>query len=143
MKKVLFILLITSIILTIAACGVANKEMTLLDHMSSISFSKSQGFGALNKNFSTIYHEKGVVSVFEGVIKNAKGKRENSIENINEDKPDYDILVEYVNGDYHLLHLILGQEGQESILMYVGNEYNLYYVTPEDTKKLRKIVKEH
>ena len=143
MKKIIFILIIASIILIISACDGVNKEMPILGNISSISISKSQGYGGLNNNLSAVYREKEALSDFEEVMKNAKGKRVDFIDNINEEKPDYDILVEYENGGNHLLHLILGQEEQESILMYVGYEYNPYYVTPVETKRLRGLIKEH
>ena len=55
-------------------------------------------------------------------------------------KPDYDILIRYESGGTYGLHLILGNIGEESILMYIGHENIGYIISPEETSKIRKLI---
>ena len=59
---------------------------------------------------------------------------------VNKEKPDYDLLIQYQNGDTHLIHLSLGNEDQESVLMYAGHENDVFYVSTEATKKLKELL---
>jgi len=111
--------------------------MTLLDTITEISISKSGGYGGINENYFSSFSDLEITSAFEEIMKSAKIKDEK----VNEEKPDYDILVNYENGDTHLLHLILGDKGENSVLMYVGHESNTYFVSPDATLELRKLLK--
>ncbi|MGM8363913.1 hypothetical protein ACLIBG_00395 [Virgibacillus sp. W0181] len=127
-------LFLTHIVLS--SCQSSEEEMTILDTITQISISKSEGYGSINDNFFISLDKQEGVSGFEEVMKRATRKRIG----VNNVKPDYDILVQYEDGGTHLLHLILGDEGEESVLMYVGHEKKLYYVSSQATNKLREII---
>ncbi|MBU8907525.1 hypothetical protein [Desertibacillus haloalkaliphilus] len=132
MKKIyrLFILA-----LVLSACQSVHDEMIILDDVKKISISESGGYGGIHDNYFMTSSDKKVISHFEEVMKRARGVQHDV--DVSNDKPDFDILVNYENGERHLLHLILGDEGQESIFMYVGYEKNGFYVSPEATKVLK------
>jgi len=75
---------------------------------------------------------------FEEVLKKARRKNQNV--DVDNGKPDYDILIRYENEDTHGLHLILGNTGEESIVMYIGHENIGYIISPEETNKIRKLL---
>ncbi|WP_079529525.1 hypothetical protein [Halobacillus hunanensis] len=137
MKRVFVWLLVLLCAVTLIGFQSAKEEMTLLDNVSKISISKSEGYGGLNEKFFTSYDKKEISSRFEEILKVAKGKSSG----MNNNKPDYDILVEYDNGETNGLHLILGNEGEESLFMYVGHEEDIFKVGPEATRELRLIIK--
>ncbi|MCL7749577.1 hypothetical protein [Halalkalibacter alkaliphilus] len=136
MKKICLLLILA---LVLSACQSVHEEMTVLDNISGISISKSGGYGAINDDFFMSISEEKVINDFEEVLKRATGQKHDII--VSDEKPYYDLLVSYEDGSTHLLHLILGSEGQESIFMYVGHEKNGFYVSTEDTKILRDILK--
>ncbi|MEW9500943.1 hypothetical protein [Jeotgalibacillus marinus] len=137
MKKLLLLLLFSSLcaITFIGFQIYLNKEMTLLGTITEVSISESEGYGGINDNFFVSFKKTETVSNFEDIMKSAKRKRED----VNREKPDYDILVQYQDDNYHLLHLLLGNEGEESAFMYMGYEH-VYYITPDATKELRQII---
>ncbi|MGH1296257.1 hypothetical protein [Bacillus pretiosus] len=53
--------------------------------------------------------------------------------------PQYDLLIIYENSDTKGIHLYLGDEGERSVIMYIGHE-DVYYTSEEMTKQLRKII---
>ena len=138
MKKLLLSLLLTFCCVTLIACQSQNEEMILLDSVSDISISKSNGYGGLNDSYILTINQKETISGFEKVLKNAKQKKQ-KVDTI-KGKPDYDILVRYENGETHGLHLLLGNIEEESIIIYIGHEENGYIVSPKDTNELRKIL---
>jgi len=113
-------------------------KMTLLDTVSDFSISKSKGYGGLNEDYFVSIHQAEDLSTFEGILKNAKGVK--SDVDVNNEKPDYDLFVRYKNGETHGLHLVLGNEGEESIFMYIGHEKNGYTISSEETKLLKSII---
>lgn len=55
--------------------------------------------------------------------------------------PQYDRLITYENSsDTKDIHLYLGDEGERSVIMYIGHENTAYYTSEEMTKQLRKII---
>ena len=138
MKKLLLSLLLTFCGVTLIACQSQNEEMILLDSVSDISISKSNGYGGLNDSYILTINQKETISGFEKVLKNAKQKKQ-KVDTI-KGKPDYDILVRYENGETHGLHLLLGNIEEESIIIYIGHEENGYIVSPKDTNELRKFL---
>jgi len=112
--------------------------MTMLDDISSISISESDGYGGINENYFATIDKDTLISKFEEVFKNAKGKKQKI--DVNKEKSYYDILVRYKNGEDHLLHLLLGNTGEKSRVMYVGHENNGIDISPEDTKVLGSIL---
>ncbi|MRG86017.1 hypothetical protein [Salinibacillus xinjiangensis] len=138
MKKFLLVFLLGFCSFTLIACQSQMEEMTLLDSVSDISISKSNGYGGLNENYFVSINQEEDISTIEGILKNAKGV--NGDVDVNNDNPDYDILVRYENGDTHGLHLVLGNEGEETIFMYIGDEKNGFTVSSEATKMLKSII---
>lgn len=140
MKKVLLLLLLTLCSVTLIVCQSENEEyeeMILSDSVSNISISNSNGYGGLNENYFLSLNQEETILGFEEVLKNAKGKKQKDTV---KEKPDYDILIHYENGGTHGLHLLLGNVGEECIIMFIGNEEEGYVVSPEDTNKLRKLL---
>lgn len=122
------------------ACQLQEKKMTLLDDISSISVSKSNGYGGINDNYFTTIDQENLISKFQEVLKSAEGKRKKV--NVEKEKPDYDIVVDYGNDETHLLHLVLGNEGEESRVMYMGHEVNGFDISTKDTEFLREMLEE-
>ncbi|MFC0525453.1 hypothetical protein ACFFGV_17860 [Pontibacillus salicampi] len=138
MKKWLLVFNLAFFSITLISCQSRMEEMKLLDGVSDISISKSNGFGALNENYFVSIDQSEDISTFSGILKNAKGiNREVDVYN---EKPDYDILVRYENGEDRGLHLVLGNEGEESIVMFIGNEKKGFTVSSEDTRMLKSII---
>lgn len=138
MKKITLSLTLFFCALLLFACQSQEKEMTILDDISSISISKSSGYGGINENYIATIDKETTISRFEEVLKNAVG-REQKI-NVDTEKPDYDILIRYDNGETHLLHLVLGNTGEESRVMYVGHENNGFDISPEGTDILKGVL---
>ncbi|RSL30494.1 hypothetical protein D7Z54_25665 [Salibacterium salarium] len=136
MKKIyLLFILALALALALSACQTVHEKIEPLDDISKISISESGGYGGINNDFFMTISEKKTISGIEGVIKRANGKKH--VVDVSDDKPDYDLLINYADGGTHLLQLVLGSEGEESIFTYVGHEKNGFYVSPEDTKLLR------
>ena len=138
LKKIFLLLTLPICTLLLFACQSQKEEMTLLDDISSISISESGGYGGMNENYSMTIDEDVHISKFEEVVKNAEGKKQKV--DVYEEKPDYDILVRYHNGDTHGLHLVLENTGKKSRIMYIGHEQNGFDISPGDTKILRDIL---
>lgn len=138
MKKILFSLLLAFCSVTLIACQSQTEEIILLDNVSDISISTSNGYGGLNENYIISIDREEAISSFGEVLKNAKGKNQDV--DVSNEKPDYDILIRYENGDTQGLHLLLGNAGDESIITYIGDEKNGYIVSPENTNELRKLL---
>ncbi|MBU7595155.1 hypothetical protein FVO58_22085 [Metabacillus halosaccharovorans] len=140
MKKLFLLLFLSFWTVSLSACESQKKEMTLLDNISTISISKSNGYGGLNENYFISIKKDELTSKFEEVLKDTKGIKQNV--DLTNDKPEYDILIRYENGETHGLHLVLGNEGEESTFIYIGNEKNGYIVSAEKTNILRKMLDE-
>jgi len=121
-------------------CQSNEKHMTLLDDVSSISISKSAGYGGFNEQYVITTDNKAFISVFEDVLTHAKGKKQKV--NIKEEKPDYDLRIRYENGETHGLHLVLGNKGERSRIMYIGHENNSFELLAEDTAILRDLLED-
>ncbi|WP_198153600.1 hypothetical protein [Thalassobacillus sp. C254] len=80
--------------------------MMMLDDISSTSISKSSDYGGINENYIATIDNDTTISRFEEALKDAEG-REQKV-NVDTEKPDYDILIRYENGETHGLHLVLG-----------------------------------
>jgi hypothetical protein len=139
MRRFTLIISVSFIIITLFGCQFGKDEkvnMTLLDRISQISISNSEGFGGLNENFIFSSNVKAVTSNFEEIMERSLLTNKK----IDKDSPDYDIFLEYDNQDTHGLHLILGNSGKESYLTYIGHEDKVYKVSPKDTDKIRKML---
>lgn len=138
MKKLFLLLVLSFWTVSLSACESQKLEMTFLDNISTISISNSNGYGGLNENYFLSIKQDELTSEFEKVLKDTRRIKQN-VDLIN-DKPEYDILIRYENGETHGLHLVLGNEGEESTFFYIGNEKNGYIVSPEKTKVLREML---
>ncbi|WP_060678635.1 hypothetical protein [Virgibacillus halodenitrificans] len=138
MKKITLSLTLFFCALLLFACQSQEKEMTMLDDISSISISKSSGYGGINENYIATIDKDSTISRFEESLENAEG-REQKV-NVDTEKPDYDILIRYENGETHGLHLVLGNAGEKSRVMYVGHENNGFDISPEGTEVLKDVL---
>ena len=111
--------------------------MVLLDEkVKEVNVSKSSGVGDMNQDIIFSFNDEQSIKLFEKAIKTAVKQQSD----INETKPDYDVMVEYDGGfPTHAIHLWLGDEGEKSILMYmVGGE--TYVTSSKATDQLRELI---
>ena len=136
--KILYSLFLLAGLSFIVGCQNSDgTTMVLLDEkVKEINVSKSNGVGDMNQDIILSFDDKESIKVFEKAIKTAVKQQSN----INESKPDYDVMVEYVGGfPTHAIHLWLGDEGEKSILMYmVGGE--TYLTSSKATDQLRELI---
>ena len=123
--------------------GCQNSEgntMVLLDEkVKEINVSKSNGIGDMNQDIIFSFDDKESIKVFERAIRTAVKHQSN----INETKPDYDVMVEYDGGfPTHAIHLWLGEEDEKSILMYLVGEGETYATSSKATDQLRELLSE-
>ncbi|MFD2923175.1 hypothetical protein [Halobacillus naozhouensis] len=97
MKKILLLLSLSFCVSLLFACQSQEKEMTLLDDISSISISKSDGYGGINEDYFTTIDKDTLISKFEEALKNAEGKKQKG--DVDSENPDYDILIRYEDGN--------------------------------------------
>jgi len=138
LKKFFLLLFLTVGTLILFACQSQSEEMTILDSVSEILISESNGYGGLNENYFDSINQTETISDFGEALKNTK--EINRDVDVTNEKPDYDILIRYENGDTHGLHLLLGNVEEESIVMYIGHENKGYIISPKDTNILRTIL---
>ena len=136
--KILYSLFLLAGLSFIVGCQNSDgTTMVLLDErVKEINVSKSNGVGDMNQNIILSFDDKESIKVFEKAIRTAVKHQSN----INESKPDYDVMVEYVGGfPTHAIHLWLGDEGEKSILMYmVGGE--TYLTSSKATDQMRELI---
>ena len=107
--------------------------MSVLDNIEVISVSESEGYGGVNEDFFAVLKDDEVTSAFEEMMHGAKGRKVG-----NRKAPDFDLLIQYEDGGSHLLHLHLGEEGEESSMSYVGHDDTAYFLDAQETNLLRK-----
>ena len=136
--KILYSLFLLAGLSLIVGCQNSDgTTMVLLDEkVKEVNVSKSNGVGDMNQNIILSFDDKESIKVFEKAIRTAVKQQSN----INESKPDYDVMVEYVGGfPTHAIHLWLGDEGEKSILMYmVGGE--TYLTSSKATDQMRELI---
>ncbi|MBM7600997.1 uncharacterized lipoprotein YehR (DUF1307 family) [Virgibacillus halotolerans] len=138
MRKMFLSLSLSFCALLLFACQSQEEEITLLDNISSISISESDGYGGVKENYFMTIDEDAILSKFEEVFKKAEGRKQKV--DVVKEKPDYDILVRYKNSETHLLNLVLGDTGEKSRVMYVGHENTGFDLSAQDTDVLRGIL---
>lgn len=138
MKKRLLLVLFAFCSVMLIACQSQHEEITLLDNVSDISISTSNGYGGLNENDILSINREEAISAFTEMLNKAQRKNQ-EVDVINE-KPDYDILIRDENGDTQGLQLLLGNIGDESVITYIGHEKYGYIVSYEDTHEIRKLL---
>lgn len=122
--------------------GCQNNEentMVLLDEtIKEINVSKSGGIGDMNQDILFSFNDGQSIKVFEKAIKTAVKQQST----VNETNPDYDVMVEYEEGfPTHAIHLWLGEEDEQSILMYMVGEGETYVTSPKATNQLRELIR--
>ncbi|MBU9721651.1 MULTISPECIES: hypothetical protein [Bacillaceae] len=138
MKKVLLLIFLVFCCVSLIACQSENEEMALLDTIADILISKSNGYGGLNEDYFLSFNQEETISVFEVILKNTKGISQTV--DVTNEKPDFDILIRYEDGNNQGLHLSLGNEGEESVITYIGHERNGFIVSAKDTNELRLLL---
>ncbi|MDX8047206.1 hypothetical protein SH601_14555 [Gracilibacillus sp. S3-1-1] len=138
MKKVLLLFSLSVCMLFLFACQSQEENITLLDNISTISISDSDGYGGINENYFTTIDRDTLIAKFENVLKSARAKKQKV--DVTNEKPDYDVLIRYENGETHGLHIVLGDIGEESRVMYIGHENIGYNIPDKGTELLREIV---
>ncbi|AIF42898.1 hypothetical protein [Virgibacillus sp. SK37] len=134
MKKIILSLTLSLCGLLLFACQSQDKPMTILGDISLISISESNGYGGINENYVSTIEKDKIISRFEAVLKNAEGRKQQI--DIDTEVPDYDILILYESGETHGLHLVLGNLGEKSRVIYAGKENNGFDISPEGTREL-------
>ena len=112
------------------------KEMKLLGDIKEISISEFYKYGGINEEYFVSINQPESLLKFKEIVEDAE-KRDN---NTSKEDPNYDLRIQYENGDIHMLHMLLGHQGQESVLMYAGHENRVFYISPKATAELRKIL---
>lgn len=134
--KVTFFLFCLSILSACQSMGV--DTMVLLDEkIVEVEVAESHGLGDLNDDSFLTFKDQSSIKSFQYAITTAvKSKVE-----LKEREPDYDIIVSY--GDRfpkHAIHLFLGEEGEESILMYFVDGVDTYKTSAKATNELRALI---
>ncbi|KGR76901.1 hypothetical protein [Ureibacillus sinduriensis] len=139
MKILHSLLLLGSLAFIVGCQNEQENTMVLLDEkIKEIHISKSNGVGDMNNSeiiFS--YNDEQAIQVIEQAIKTALKQQAD----INETKPDYDVVVEY-EGEFptHAIHLWLGEENEKSTLMYMVGEGQTYLTSEKSTNQLRELI---
>ncbi|WP_410982449.1 hypothetical protein [Bacillus cereus] len=134
MRKILSYFMLVLITLISAGCGVFNEENVKKQDISKLSISTSKGFGGLNEDYFMNIEDKEKLEGIRNLLHDVKKQKSSN------EKPQYDLLITYQNGDTHGIHLYLGGAGEKSVIMYIGHEETAYYTSAEMTKQLRKII---
>ncbi|WP_078552300.1 hypothetical protein [Bacillus alkalicellulosilyticus] len=141
MKHYIIVVYFTFFSVTLSACQSLNEEITelkLIDNITEISISKSNGYGGLNESYFLKINQVDAISDFEDILENSK--RINSNVDVINEKPDFDILVRNESGETNGFHLLFRNEG-EGMFMYIGHEQYGYITSPKDTYKLKRTIR--
>ncbi|QWU45038.1 MULTISPECIES: hypothetical protein [Bacillus] len=130
-KRILFLL---CIFLIMTGCNSSNDKNVKKQNISKISISTFKGYGGLNENYFMCIEDKQIIKGINNLFNNTKKQKRSG------EKPQYDVLITYESGDTNGIHLYLGDEGDRSVIMYIGHEETVYYSSKEMTKQLRKII---
>jgi hypothetical protein len=136
--KVLYSLLLLLGLSSIVVCQTNQENMVLLDEkVKEINIAKSNGDGDMNQEIFLSIDNRQSINMFEKAIKTAMKQKSD----VNKAKPDYDVMVEYEEGfPTHAIHLWLGEENEESILMYMVGEGETYLTSSKTTNDLRELI---
>jgi hypothetical protein len=137
--KVFYSLLLLGCLFLIAGCqNDQENTMVLLDEpIKEINVSKSGGIGDMNQDILFSFNDKQSIRVFEKGIRTAV-KQQSDMKGID---PEYDVMVEYDGGlPAHAIHLWLGEEDEESTLMYMVGEGETYLTSSRNTNRLRELL---
>lgn len=140
-KKSVIVVSIVAAAMFLAACQQDQSEkMVLLDEkISAVDISESKGLGGMNEEVLMSFTDKDSLSIFKTAITTAR-KQPGKVDLT---EPDYDVMVQYESEEgqlpTHGIHLWLGDEGDASTFVYIGDE-TVYHAPPEITKQLRGLI---
>ena len=111
MKILYSLFLLAGLSLIVGCQNSQGNTMVLLDEkVKEVNVSKSSGVGDMNQDIIFSFNDEKSIKVFEKAIKTAVKQKSD----INETKPNYDVMVEYDGGlPTHAIHLWLGEEGEK------------------------------
>ena len=138
MKILYYLFLLAGLSLIVGCQNSQGNTMVLLDEkVKEVNVSKSSGVGDMNQDIILSFNDEQSIKVFEKAIKTAVKQKSD----INETKPDYDVMVEYDGGlPTHAIHLWLGEEDEKSTLMYMVGEGETFVTSSKATNQLRELV---
>ncbi|MEN1936013.1 hypothetical protein AAIE21_10400 [Paenibacillus sp. 102] len=134
MRKILSCFILVMLTLISAGCGAFNEDNVKKQDISKLSISTSKGLGGLNEDYFINIEDEEKLKRIHNLLNDVKKQKRS------DEKPQYDLLITYQNGDTHGIHLYLGGAGEKSVIMYIGHEETAYYTSEEMTKQLRKII---
>ncbi|MBO1511367.1 hypothetical protein [Metabacillus bambusae] len=136
--KALYSLLSLLGLIFLVGCQNNQEHMILLDEkVKEIIIAKSSGVGEMNQDIFLSINDRQSINVFEKAIKTAMKQKSD----VNKANPDYDVMVEYEGAlPTHAIHLWLGEENEESILMYMVGEGETYLTSSKTTNQIRKLI---
>jgi hypothetical protein len=137
--KVLYTLSLLIGLSLIVGCqnGQENTMVLLDEKVKEINVSESSGIGDMNQDIILSFNDRESIKVFEKAIRTAVKQPSN----INDTKPEYDVMVEYEGGfPTHAIHLWLEEEGEKSTLIYMVGEGETYLTSPKNTDQLRELI---
>ncbi|MEH7272696.1 hypothetical protein [Neobacillus vireti] len=138
MKVLYSFLLLVALSIIVGCQNSQENTMVLLDEkVKEINVSKSSGIGGMNQDIILTFDDKQSIEVFEKAIRTAVKQQSN----INDTKPDYDLMVEY-DGEFptHAIHVWLGEEDEKSTLMYMVGEGETYLTSSKAADQLRELI---
>jgi hypothetical protein len=141
MKKLVIVVSVFAAALFLTACQQDRSEkMVLLEEkISTVNISESKGLGGMNEEVLMSLKDKDSLSIFKTAITTAS-KQPGKVDLT---EPDYDVMVQYESKEgqlpTHGIHLWLGEEGDASTFVYIGDDV-VYHAPPEITKKLRGLI---
>ena len=138
MKILYSLFLLAGLSLIVGCQNSQGNTMVLLDEkVKEVNVSKSSGVGDMNQDIIFSFNDEKSIKVFEKAIKTAVKQKSD----INETKPNYDVMVEYDGGlPTHAIHLWLGEEGEKSILMYMVGEGETFVTSSKATNQLKELM---
>ncbi len=121
----------------LVGCLLEGETMVLLDEkIENIEVAASNGVGDISEYVIMTIDDRAAITITEQAIRQAIMKKVDTTRD-----PDFDLIVSY--GDdfpLHPIHLWVGDENEESILMYAVGEGETYTTTVADTKQLRELL---
>jgi hypothetical protein len=138
MKILYFLFLLAGLSLIVGCQNSQGNTMVLLDEkVKEVNVSKSSGVGDMNQDIIFSFNDEKSIKVFEKAIKAAVKQQSD----IDETKPDYDVMIEYDGGfPTHAIHLWLGEEDEKSTLMYMVGEGENFVTSSKATNQLRELM---
>lgn len=137
--KVLYSSLLLLGLFFIGGCQ-SNQEnlMVLLDEkVTEVKISNSSGAGNMNQDNILSFDDKQSIKIFNKAIRTSVKQKSD----MNETKPDFDVMIEYKEGlPVHAIHLWLGEENEKSTLMYMVGEGETYLTSSKNTNQLRELI---